>query len=689
MTKLQTLRSRLLLLRNLRSSMRWLSALAAVATTVIVALLAIFAIDYLCELYVAQRVVLLVVGVLLSLVAFRYLAWPLLTVRESTTDMALLVERSNKIDSDLVAALQFEGPQAARWGSTQLSGAVVDYMAQVSPGLHVFDGLGAQQLVGRLMALVVAGAVAFGLIAWMPGHASAFWQRMLLGDAHYPTATQIARVQINGRVLLSPDDARHQPQRMVSPQARPLAFGVLCTGVLENRRGPVPGKIRLQAESGAQSAAIDLERLTAEDRLAQLTSARDLVAAAIADRNLAGAASPEIYDLLSGDAPDTYEALASAENLQAVQASLEKLDRQIASPPDAWKKNAWYRARWDRFTAPIAYQILVGDAWTEWADIDMIPLPSVELRLSPVAPEYARQAEMKHPTAANVRQISVLEGSQVGVAVLVTNDKPLASVELLAETAAGEQRFPLESKDDSGMEWFLPPDNPLFSNVRSEVRFQITATDSDELHLERPVEGSIRLRSDRSPSGQLAMANQNRVLLPQGRPLLAYSASDDYGVSQIGLEVQIERARPLDPVDDTATTESETPDAKPAAPATSDDGSASAADDPAQSVQVAAPEQKSIVLLDKTVMAGELPFSGRFRLETSAWNLSPGDRLKLSLKVVDYRGDRPGETWLGEPIVLDITDLSGVRAGLTELDEAFEKRSNELLEIELGIGESP
>ncbi|MBC8076020.1 MAG: hypothetical protein H7Y32_08100, partial [Chloroflexales bacterium] len=45
-------------------------------------------------------------------------------------DIALMVERQQKIDSDLVAAIQFESPEAKRWGSTQLEGAVIDYVAE-------------------------------------------------------------------------------------------------------------------------------------------------------------------------------------------------------------------------------------------------------------------------------------------------------------------------------------------------------------------------------------------------------------------------------------------------------------------------------------------------------------------------------------------------------------------------------
>ena len=66
------------------------------------------------------------IAIAVGIWAYRKFAAPWLAKRESDIDMALLVERQNKIDSDLVAALQFESPEAKGWGSVRLEDAVID-----------------------------------------------------------------------------------------------------------------------------------------------------------------------------------------------------------------------------------------------------------------------------------------------------------------------------------------------------------------------------------------------------------------------------------------------------------------------------------------------------------------------------------------------------------------------------------
>ena len=87
------------------------------ATAVLVALAAVFALDLVFELAVPQRiVVLLLVGLGVGWAFWRY-TLPLLQVRENEIDTALVVERQHRLESHLVAALQFEQPEARDWGS--------------------------------------------------------------------------------------------------------------------------------------------------------------------------------------------------------------------------------------------------------------------------------------------------------------------------------------------------------------------------------------------------------------------------------------------------------------------------------------------------------------------------------------------------------------------------------------------
>ena len=130
MTKLSKLHARLRRLRRRRQSLRWGTGYSALVIAVLWVLVGTFLVDWLFHTNQLQRVVLLVigrtgnhraVGLLVAAAgivvwAFRRYTRPWLGARESEVDMALMVERQKHIDSDLVAALQFESPEAPAWG---------------------------------------------------------------------------------------------------------------------------------------------------------------------------------------------------------------------------------------------------------------------------------------------------------------------------------------------------------------------------------------------------------------------------------------------------------------------------------------------------------------------------------------------------------------------------------------------
>jgi len=115
MTKLSSLRARLADLRRRRQAVRWATGYAALALAVLWALVVAFLVDWSLQMTRPQRLVSLVVCAGVVFWAMRRFTLPWLGQRETDLDMALLVERQQKIDSDLVAALQFETPEAARW----------------------------------------------------------------------------------------------------------------------------------------------------------------------------------------------------------------------------------------------------------------------------------------------------------------------------------------------------------------------------------------------------------------------------------------------------------------------------------------------------------------------------------------------------------------------------------------------
>ncbi len=227
-TKLSILRSELGRLKRKRALVRWGSALCAIIAILLWLLAAAFLGDWSFNLPIGSRTTLLVSWVLGGLWAIKKFAWPVICARETTEDVALFVERQNHIDSDLVAALQFEQPEAKKWGSSRLADAVVDYVAEFSPSLNVFEGFSYQPLPKRAIGLGATLLLVAGLAMAFPGHASAFWNRFLLGSAHYPTKTQIESIRINGTEI--PVFAERTAAQVRIPYGQPITVEVNCGG---------------------------------------------------------------------------------------------------------------------------------------------------------------------------------------------------------------------------------------------------------------------------------------------------------------------------------------------------------------------------------------------------------------------------------------------------------------------------
>lgn len=112
-------------------------------------------------------------------------------------------------------------------------------------------------------------------------------------------------------------------------------------------------------------------------------------------------------------------------------------------------------------------------------------------------------------------------------------------------------------------------------------------------------------------------------------------------------------------------------------------------------------ERQSLPLLTaaQPVLSGRLPVDDRYVFDLAALqierggqtqpaNLVKGDRLKLTLEAVDYRGDLPGESYQSDPLILEISDEAGVLAAISEADEKSEQRLTDIIKQQLGIGET-
>ncbi|MCG8584046.1 MAG: hypothetical protein MI757_04965, partial [Pirellulales bacterium] len=189
-----------------------------------------------------QRLILFVVAAGIVVWVFQKKTLPWLRNRETDLDVALLVEKHQKIDSDLVAAIQFESPEASRWGSQQLEEAVVDYVAEFSKGWNVYDGFTREKFARRTTAVVATLAVIVLLALALPAHVKTFVNRLALGSHHYPTNTHIEHATINQVPLKVEPGGDRMGGKFA--YGRPLKFRVLCGGEL-----PETGRIELATTS--------------------------------------------------------------------------------------------------------------------------------------------------------------------------------------------------------------------------------------------------------------------------------------------------------------------------------------------------------------------------------------------------------------------------------------------------------
>lgn len=248
-TRLAQLRRRLIRLRHRRRNARLTIAYSALLTSIAWILSAIFLADWAMRMGRPERAVLIVIGIGVLFWAWRRFTGPWLGKSEDDLDMALLVERQQRIDTDLIAALEFESPEAPRWGSIQLEQAVIEQVAQTSSRIEPETEVPKTPLNRRAVVLVVTAVVLGALIWQYPQYAAVFFNRLLLGAKHYPTDTSIESVTINNQKV----DLAWADQTVHCPYRQHLAIEVQGTGVL-----PEQGEVRLKASKG-RAAAVDLK----------------------------------------------------------------------------------------------------------------------------------------------------------------------------------------------------------------------------------------------------------------------------------------------------------------------------------------------------------------------------------------------------------------------------------------------
>jgi len=196
MSRLASIQSGLDRVRRLRTAVRIGSAASVFISVLLWLLLIAFALDVWTNMSRVERFVLLLFIVPTLVWVFRRWLLPALRVYEDDVQLALVVERNQGISSDLVAAMQFEDAKRRQYGSNELREAVIDYTSEAAFDLDFLEGFSRQRLAYRS---IFASAMLFfclGIAATYPGHVGAFFNRVLLGSARYPTDTIITDVAV-------------------------------------------------------------------------------------------------------------------------------------------------------------------------------------------------------------------------------------------------------------------------------------------------------------------------------------------------------------------------------------------------------------------------------------------------------------------------------------------------------------
>jgi hypothetical protein len=208
-----------------------------------------------------QRALALLVYVGVGVWAFRRFTLPWLGGQETDLQMALLVERQERIDSDLIAAMQFESPEAKTWGSERLEEAVIVDVADRSPRLDIMRGLSAAER-NRRLALLAGTAALWGVCTFFfSGHVAAFLNRLALGAKHYPTRTQIESITVAERDV---DPERPWETKIYCLYGQPVRFVVRCGGEL-----PEKGEALLRSVRSGRRATLAIEPVAGQPGLFQ------------------------------------------------------------------------------------------------------------------------------------------------------------------------------------------------------------------------------------------------------------------------------------------------------------------------------------------------------------------------------------------------------------------------------------
>ncbi|MEW4455714.1 hypothetical protein AB1L30_23805 [Bremerella sp. JC817] len=315
----------------------------------------------------------------------------------------------------------------------------------------------------------------------------------------------------------------------------------------------------------------------------------------------------------------------------------EQTEAQLPQDADA---DSQFTYALDRLIQPIQYQVFAGDTQTPELSIEIIPLPALKVELAATPPDYAKGIQLSAGNSST--HMAVLAGSNVSLKAIA--DRELNPPSLILRHGAEEATYSLSADTKQNNTWQLDTSSGPLNNVQETIAYELTAIDQHGLQSASPIRGTIRVVPDRVPNASLQTIHH--IVLPTASPVLRYRATDDFGLADLVLRLDIRRP-----------------------------GSASrVVEVPMKSFADAEPAQTSV--------------EGEYALAFSQAALEVGDLVQVTLQVTDFRGGAGEMIGMSDPVHLEIGDESTVLAAIAEADKQSEQMLSELIQQQLGLGES-
>lgn len=460
-----------------RQRLRLTIGILGVLVGLIFVALGLFTLDWLLGLTIAQRVVLILVAIIVAYVASRRFILPWFIGRESELDLALLVQKHFGIDSDLVAALQFEYPEAVEWGSVELEQKVIRQVAAQAQQLPLIEDVPRAPLRKRLLASLCGVTLVTALVLLFPEHVAVFVKRLMLQNVHYPTATRIIDLSVNGQPV-SWDKAG---QTLRCGVGATVDIRVVATGRL-----PEQGQALFQIVDQRRNLRIPL--VPVENQPAD---------------------SPAVQRAFSGkwtglDAPCRVR-------MTLGDATSQWIELSVVPPPVV--------LTWFAFQDPLSenpeYTMAVGNL-------------QISVREgTQVIVGLASRSELKHAVATiGLLEVPLQRGIPQHLEGL------LSAISQGAAASIPQTSGPINSRLPSASEfWWLDPAGTPLERVESPIRIRFQVQDQFGLEPSVPVEAFVGVRPDYPP--QIAVRTVTRLVLPTAQPTIFVEARDDLGLREV------------------------------------------------------------------------------------------------------------------------------------------------------------